>query len=212
MTTSKADKPSLQTGSLKDRQREQRAALIIQVASEVLIEKGYYEASMDEIAARVGISKGTLYLHFKSKEDLIFVLIEQETTQFLTLIDAIIDEPLSAYERLDRILLETYRSIHGGRQLLFALRSIGLTGGTIKDRLEEKLNMAGLMERLAALFEEGKKQGEFDPTTPTSILVSLFLALMEIYSNEQAVINQTAPDELSRSVSRIFFQGLLAKP
>ncbi|MFL5699301.1 MAG: helix-turn-helix domain-containing protein, partial [Ktedonobacteraceae bacterium] len=58
--------------TLKERQRQEREALILQAAEEVLIEKGYHEMSMDEIAARVGISKGTVYLHFASKEDLVF--------------------------------------------------------------------------------------------------------------------------------------------
>ena len=43
--------------SLKERQREERAALILRAAYDVLIEKGYYEASIDEIAAR---SSGSL--------------------------------------------------------------------------------------------------------------------------------------------------------
>lgn len=50
--------------SLKEKQREERRTLILQMGEEVLMEKGYYEASIDEIAARVGIAKGTVYLHF----------------------------------------------------------------------------------------------------------------------------------------------------
>ena len=42
--------------SLKERLREERAAFILQAAYDVLVERGYYEVSMDEIAARVGIS------------------------------------------------------------------------------------------------------------------------------------------------------------
>ena len=76
-TISPSKTRSPKTSSLKEKQREERTALILQAAYDVLIEKGYYEASMDEIATRVGISKGTLYLHFKSKEDLIFMLIEE---------------------------------------------------------------------------------------------------------------------------------------
>ncbi len=68
--------------SLKERQRQERAALILQAAEEVLAEKGYHETSMDEIAARVGVAKGTVYLHFPSKEDLVFALFEQELVIF----------------------------------------------------------------------------------------------------------------------------------
>src|SRR6266498_2451227 len=78
------------TRSLKERQREERAALILRAAYDVIVEKGYYEASIDEIAARVGISKGTVYLHFASKEDLVAALIEQQVVEFLALIDQVI--------------------------------------------------------------------------------------------------------------------------
>jgi AcrR family transcriptional regulator len=53
--------------SLKDRQREERERLILEAAEELLAEKGYHEMSIDDIAARVGVSKGTVYLHFPSK-------------------------------------------------------------------------------------------------------------------------------------------------
>ncbi len=210
-TNSKLNKQGSKVSSLKEKQREERTALILQAAYDVLIEKGYYEASMDEIAARVGISKGTLYLHFKSKEDLVFMLIEEEIGKFLSLIDQIITKEISVHDRLEHILLESYQSIQGGRQFLLALRAIGLNRGLIGDRLEELVSMAGLMDRLAKLFEEGKLSGEFDSTIPTAIMVSIFLGLMEIYSNEQSAINQLSPENLLKSVSQLFFHGLLAK-
>lgn len=210
-TNSKLNKQGSKVSSLKEKQREERTALILQAAYDVLIEKGYYEASMDEIAARVGISKGTLYLHFKSKEDLVFMLIEEEIGKFLSLIDQIITKEISVHDRLEHILLESYQSIQGGRQFLLALRAIGLNKGLIGDRLEELVSMAGLMDRLAKLFEEGKLSGEFDSMIPTAIMVSIFLGLMEIYSNEQSAINQLSPENLTQSVSHLFFHGLLAK-
>jgi AcrR family transcriptional regulator len=166
---------------------------------------------MDEIAARVGISKGTLYLHFKSKEDLIFMLIEQETGKFLSMMDQIIHEEISVRDRLEQILRESYKSIQGGRQFLLALRAIGLNAGLIRDSLEAQVSMAGLMTRLTNLFEEGKSNGELDVSVPTAIMVSVFLGLMEVYSNDQSELNQYSPDDLLKSVSRLFFHGLLAK-
>jgi TetR/AcrR family transcriptional regulator, fatty acid metabolism regulator protein len=212
VVNSKIQKPDSKTSSLKEKQREERTTLILQAAYDVLVEKGYYEASMDEIAARVGISKGTLYLHFKSKEDLIFMLIEQETGKFLSQMDQIINDEISIHDRLEHILLETYKSIQSGRQFLLALRSIGLNAGLIRDRLESQGSVTGLTERLARLFEEGKSSGEFDVTVPTVIMVSIFLGLMEIYSNEQAgQISQLSPEDFSKSVTHLFFHGLLAK-
>src|SRR5258708_30382160 len=72
--------------SLKERQRQEREDLILQAAEEILTEKGYYETSMDEIAARVGVAKGTLYLHFPGKEDLVFALFNREVETFTQLV------------------------------------------------------------------------------------------------------------------------------
>ncbi|HRL12011.1 MAG TPA: TetR/AcrR family transcriptional regulator [Aggregatilineales bacterium] len=196
--------------SLKTEQREARAARILQAAQELLLDKGYHAASMDEIAAHVGISKGTLYLHFKSKEALLFVLIAQEMERFIALMDTIMQEPRSVRERIERILLESYRSIRDRRQFLVALSAIGLNKGLIRDRFEQQVNTAGLIDRLTSLFEEGKSRGEFATALPTSMLVLIFLGLLEVYSSEPSAIEQMSPDQFAHAVSRLFFHGLLA--
>ena len=73
--------------SLKEKQRQEREALILQAAEEVLTEKGYYETSIDEIAARVGIAKGTVYLHFPSKEDLVVAIFERDMHKLVELVE-----------------------------------------------------------------------------------------------------------------------------
>jgi len=50
--------------------KEQAKGRIVQAALEVFRKKGYYATTMDDVAERIGVSKGALYLYFKSKEDL----------------------------------------------------------------------------------------------------------------------------------------------
>src|SRR6266853_1265771 len=97
--------------SLKEKQRGEREALILQVAEEVLMEKGYYETSIDEIAARVGIAKGTVYLHFASKEDLIFALMMREIKQVIADVEVIANSEGSAQNKLERILQSWYGNV-----------------------------------------------------------------------------------------------------
>jgi AcrR family transcriptional regulator len=58
--------------------RDARRQAIIDVAREVFLTQGYADASMSEIAARVGGSKGTLYNYFASKEALFAAFMEEE--------------------------------------------------------------------------------------------------------------------------------------
>jgi len=211
ITTSKAKAHAGPPLSLRERQREERAALILQAAYDVLVERGYYEVSMDEIAARVGISKGTLYLHFASKEALVARLLEQEIAGYLALIDKVAGERLTVRARLERILGEAYVSIHDRHQFLLILRSMDWNKSAVWDRLEKQIPLAALKERLTKLFEEGQRSGELDPTIDTPIMVSLFLSLMRLYTDEQ--LEQASPHSpatFANTVSRALFQGLLA--
>jgi AcrR family transcriptional regulator len=117
---------------LKERQRAEREVYILEAAEAVLAEKGHHDASMDEIAARVGVAKGTLYLHFPSKDDLVVALFARELSEFRELIEQMATEPSSATSCLKRILLWTYNAHHGQRlQLLFSLStSISMRWGS----------------------------------------------------------------------------------
>src|SRR5579883_2772831 len=97
--------------SLKEKQRQEREALILQVAEEVLLEKGYYETSIDEIAARVGIAKGTVYLHFPSKEDLVIAIFARDMRSFLQNIDEAVETKPTSQAKLEAILHLLYTGL-----------------------------------------------------------------------------------------------------
>jgi len=54
----------------KEREKQQRKEEIIQAAEKVFFSRGFEKSTMDDIAEEAELSKGTLYLYFKSKEDL----------------------------------------------------------------------------------------------------------------------------------------------
>jgi AcrR family transcriptional regulator len=73
---------------LSTRQRlsaEARRELIEQAASDVFVERGYYGASIDEIAKRSGVSAPVVYDHFDSKQDLYKRLLERNQRELLEL-------------------------------------------------------------------------------------------------------------------------------
>lgn len=73
-----------QTPTALRRQKEQakRKASILKAAREVFFKKGFMAATMDAIADRCGLAKGTIYLYFKSKEEL-YVSIMSEGMRLL---------------------------------------------------------------------------------------------------------------------------------
>ena len=66
----------------KERERQQRREEIIKAAEEIFFSRGTESATMDEVAERAELSKGTLYLYFKSKEDFGLELIDYFAPHF----------------------------------------------------------------------------------------------------------------------------------
>ncbi len=199
---------------LKEKQRQERAALILQAAEEVLAEKGYHDTSMDEIAARVGVAKGTLYQHFPSKEDLVFALFERELEKTLQTVEQIVATDLPARARLERILRQMYGELLGKRmQLLFSLLTdMDVRKGLLEKKLQMRDRMQELAKGLRAVLEEGKEDGSFDPAIPTVVMLMTFFGLLSPHGIEHlAAQEQLSPEELVSSVERIYFTGINAK-
>ena len=54
----------------RERRKQARPGELIQAALELFVEKGFSATRSEEVAARAGVSKGTLFLYFQTKEDL----------------------------------------------------------------------------------------------------------------------------------------------
>ncbi len=59
------------------RRPEERPAEILDAALRVFCRSGFHKASLEEVAAEAGISKGTIYLYFKNKEDLFVAVVKR---------------------------------------------------------------------------------------------------------------------------------------
>jgi Transcriptional regulator len=96
---------ALTTRARREREKEERRQSILQAAREVFLEKGFFRATMDDVAERAEVSKGTLYLYFESKETLLaHLLLEGLDSLYSYLEEAFApDRPLTADERLCRL-------------------------------------------------------------------------------------------------------------
>jgi TetR/AcrR family fatty acid metabolism transcriptional regulator len=197
--------------SLKEKQRQEREALILQAAEEVLMEKGYYETSIDQIAARVGIAKGTVYLHFPSKEDLAIAIFENDMQQLLQFIDTTMDSTLTAREKIEAI----FDLMHGGimskrMQLLYSLSN---SGGLRHLLIEKKGCLREIWDQISArlnsLFDEGKAAGDFEPALPTMVMLSAFYSLLSPKSYDRLMTDgQMSGEEVAKNLKRIYFKGI----
>jgi len=84
--------------SRRQRRKQARPAELTAAALSLFVEKGYAATRLDEVAARAGVSKGTLYLYFDSKEALFKAVITEGIVPVMekgeALFDALRDDPV----------------------------------------------------------------------------------------------------------------------
>jgi TetR/AcrR family transcriptional regulator, cholesterol catabolism regulator len=85
--------------------REDRWPELIEVATEVFYEKGYKAASLQDIADRLGMLKGSLYYYIHSKEDLLFDVIAAVHAEGLANIEALAAGEGDALTRLRNVIV-----------------------------------------------------------------------------------------------------------
>jgi len=84
----------------KEREKLQRRNDIIDAAEKVLFSRGFESATMDEIAEMAELSKGTLYLYFKSKEDLQFAIFMRGSDILMKMMKDNLSPDSKGYQRL----------------------------------------------------------------------------------------------------------------
>ena len=199
--------------SLKDRQREERERLILEAAEELLAEKGYHEMSIDEIAARVGVSKGTVYLHFPSKEELVLAQLERGMRRFIQSADVVLTSAASPSEKLRSLIELIYGQTFRERSQFFtSIQENAELRNRLMDRKREfHEQWEALSQRVTQAFDDGKSRGEFDVTIPTPLLVSMFWSLLSPHTYERVIEQeQMSIEEMVSHLSRFFFKGLAA--
>ncbi len=197
--------------SLKDRQREERERLILEAAEELLAEKGYHEMSIDEIAARVGVSKGTVYLHFSSKEELVLAQLVRGMQRFVQSADLVLASGAAPIEKLRSLMELIYGQAFRERSQFFTsvYENPDLRNRLMERKHEFHQQWESLTQRVSQVFDEGKSRGDFDVSIPTAVMASVFWGLLTPRTYEQ-LREQMSIEEMVSHLSRLFFKGLAA--
>lgn len=150
----------------RKRRKDARPAEIVEAARQEFVARGFAAAKVEEIAARAGVSKGTVYLYFDTKEALFEAVMRANVLPVIegaaTLLGSASDMPAPAQLRF---LLETmYRELVGTerRKLMQLMIAEGPHFPQLVDFYHREVVRRG-MEIVRRLIERGAARGEFDP-------------------------------------------------
>ncbi|MDX1991127.1 MAG: TetR/AcrR family transcriptional regulator [bacterium] len=197
--------------SFKERERERREQEILKAAAILIRERGYNNVSMDDIAEEVGVSKPTLYQHFKSKDDMIATTMVHSMNHMHQYMNGLeIDSPRVKLERMVRHLMESNDEPDAMPVALVEPQIIhALNHHTEVVRKRDEIGA-----EIFALIEEGKAKGEIARDVPTPVIIGSMFALMTVVKpsealGEKARMYYTERAEMVEGMMRFFMRGIL---
>ena len=143
---------------------EERKNEILDVAEQLFAEKGFDNASTNDIINKIGIARGTLYHHFASKEEILDAMVERMTRQSISRAAAVIaDESVPLLERLSAAVISLSLSSGAGAEVFEQIHRP--QNALLHQKMQERL-MSGVVPLIAKLVEEGNEDGTFDSPYP----------------------------------------------
>ena len=157
-----------QTSQRWRRRKEARPAELLDAALDVFFEKGFAAARLEDIAARAGVSKGTVYLYFDSKEDVFDALVRAIPQANVEQVRALAADPaIPADEMLGRVLRFVGLFLRDERMIKFPRLIIGEVANFPKlaETYKREVISRGLAI-LSSIVERGIREGRFRPVDP----------------------------------------------
>jgi AcrR family transcriptional regulator len=185
---------------------------ILKAALAVFSQKGFHKTSMNDVAQKAEIAKGTLYDYFESKDELFLSLLDFIFAEFFEefvapdktgdpakLLQEVFLEGLKVYQKWDHVL----------RFLIFYW---GESIGSEKDHvIQKKMRESFQRNRqwIEKIYLRGVKEGKFKKLNPTHVSASL-MALAEFIPMQWLLDKKAfSLEEAGKTAFNLFLQGIL---
>lgn len=146
------------------RTAEERKSEILDAASELFAQKGYDGTSTNDILEKVGIARGALYHHFKSKEDILDSLINWYSLQMLQAAEKIAaNKSIPVKERIICTIMALNIQHIGGDEII---RQMHRPQNALMHEKAQCAMIKGVPPILTKIIQEGIEQGLFDTPYP----------------------------------------------
>jgi len=179
---------------------------IVQAAAEEFREQGFEGSTIEAIAARVGILKGSLYNYITNKEDLLFAVIEEPAQRLLRELHAMEqarDEPATA--RLRRVFHIQIRIFTDHYPAAFVyLQQIGRPSHREDFRAMDRQ----YIEAIEAVIVDGVAQGEFPSAVRPAVAARGIVGMLDWMQHWFVPRDDTPPDVVADELLALAVGGL----
>lgn len=182
---------------------------ILRAAIKVFAGRGYFNSKVADIAGEAGIADGTVYLYFKSKDEILHSIFDRAMAEFIEEGRKELDNLETPPERLRRIA-ELHLEKLGADRDLAVVFQIELRGST---KFMQEFSAAGFAEYLDIIrqtIESGQKSGDFrNDLKPVVGAKILYGALDEMVTNWILSKKSYALAPMADEVLKVFLGGVM---
>lgn len=191
-------------------EHEKRKREILEKSLDIFVEEGYEDVTFQKIADRCGITRTTLYIYFKNKQELFLWSIKQLTQGLETALLVVAnDQKLSSQEQLHQICTKIIDTCMDNKKLfniilvyLLQLQKMGKDPG---DRVRRRV--LRLRHLLSTILIAGMKKGEFRKIN-VKAANEMFYGLIQSTIFRLAILDQESIEELNASFD-LAIEGIL---
>ena len=178
---------------------EERKNEILDVAEQLFAAKGFDNTSTNDIINEIGIARGTLYHHFKSKEEILDAVIDRITGTLLREAEAIAaDRRIPLLDRLSESIMALNVDSRIGEEVMVQVHKP--QNALLHQKMQKQL-IGGIVPILTGLIEEGRESGVFHTPYPAEAA-----EMVMIYSNIAFdELSELSPEDRMRKIQAFIF-------
>ena len=184
---------------------------ILRAATRVFARNGYFSSKVADIARAADVADGTVYLYFKSKEEILHSIFDQNMAEAMTACHQLVEGLSDPREKLRRIAALHLERLGADRDLAVVFQ-VELRGST---KFMQEFSAAGFAEYLNLLcqiFEEGQRAGVFRKDLNAKVVSKiLFGALDEMATNWIISKRSYQLEPMADVVMDVFLSGVSKK-
>ena len=180
---------------------------VIEGAVRVMMRQGVEGFSMDDVAFEAGVSKGTLYNYFSTKEELVRITIESTMEPLKEELDRLFNSTLSPVEKI-RYMTNRFLSHFESKGEFFRVLLFVRESAQVKYERYHSENYNNFLMEMAGVLEEGMKLGQFRKLNPTKTAAVILEANISIISQRLQLEDPGPVEEDARLINEIIFQGI----
>ena len=200
----------------KSQQSQNTVKQILCHATRLFVEKGYHGTSIDDITRAAGLTKGALYWHFRSKENLLRRVIAEYETRFLDgLIHAVGGVNGGALNKFEKLIRYNAAFGYYNRDLCVSFTTLSAELVGTRHRIETEIRRIyrKYQKFLTKVIAQGKQEklfkNEIDPDLTALLIMGIHDGMLLQWSMNRHKIKG---EGLVRAYRNVIFGGILSPP